>query len=196
MRRVLFVLLILNGLLLPLGCIPVLFLFNAVNPMQLTFITEFTVENRTAEMLYITPIGTVGPQGRREPLPLAVWKAPWVPASVRGRFPVRSGEKITLYYDWDDINFSELVVETPAGDLRQLVVNANPTANQYSIPGVTDFVIDDVGRLGAMDQHIREAYDAAQSPVRWWLIIIGMAIPVVTFVILLWWYKRIKTLPV
>jgi hypothetical protein len=192
MRRVLFVFLILNGLLLPLSCVPALFLFNAVNPMQLTFIAGFTVENRTGDTIYVTPVGTVGPEGHRHPLPLAVWKAPWVPASQRGRFPVRTGGTITLYYDWDDINFSELVVETEDGELRQLVVNPNPTANQYTIPRVTDFVIEDVNRLGPLDPVVRGAYDAAQRPVRWWPIVAGLATPAVTFVLLLRWYKRAK----
>jgi hypothetical protein len=196
MRRVLFVLLILNGLLLPLCCVPVLFLINAVNPMQLAFITGFTVENRTAEVLYVTPIGTVGPAGERHPLPMALWKVPWVPASERAKIPVQSAEKITLYYDWDDINFSELVIETPSGELRQLVVNANPTANQYTKPPVSDFVIDDFGRLEAADQRVRAAYTAAQIPSRFGRFLLGSAIPGVTFCLLLWCYKRLKRLPV
>lgn len=191
MRRVLFALLILNGLLLPLTCVPALVLFNAVNPMQLAFITGFTVENRTAATIHVTPIGTVGPAGDRHPLPLAVWKAPWVPASRLGRFPVRSGETITLYYDWDDINFSELVVEADEGEPRQLVVNPEPTANQYTVPRVTDFVIDDVGRLGAVDPRVREAHAAAQQPVRWWPILLATGAPAVTFVVLRRWYRRL-----
>src|SRR5690348_3526721 len=127
MRRVLLVLLILNGLLLPLSCIPVLLLFNAVNPMQLMFVTGFTVQNRTGGTLSVTPIGTVGPDGHRRPLPLMRWQIPAVPASRNGRLPVQSGKTITLYYDWDDINFSELVIEAEDGELRQLVVNPPPT---------------------------------------------------------------------
>jgi hypothetical protein len=192
MRRLLFVLLVLNGLLLPLTCVPALFLFNAVNPMQLTFITGFTVENRTESTIYVTPVGTVGAEGHRLPLPMAIWKAPWVPASQRGRFPVRSGETITLYYDWDDINFSELVVEAGDGELRQLVINTEPTANQYTVPRVTDFVIDDLDRLGPIDPRVREAHVAAQQPVRWWPIVTATATPAVTFVLLRRWYRRLK----
>lgn len=192
MRRVLFILLILNGMLLPLSCVPVLFLLNVVNPMQMVFVTAFTVENRTAATIYVTPVGTVGPDGWRRPLPLAVWQAPWVPASQRGRIPIGSGETITLYYDWDDINFSELVVETEGGTLRQLIVNPNPTANQYTIPRVTDFVIDDVAQLGPVDLRVQEAYDAAQRPIPFWLILTSTAAPAVTFVLLRRWYKSIQ----
>ena len=160
--------------------------------MQLVFIAGFTVENRTGATIYVTPIGTVGPQGHRHPLPLAVWKKPWVPASKLGRFPVRSGETITLYYDWDDINFSELVVEADDGEMRQLVVNPEPTANQYTVPRVTDFVIADLGHLGAVDQRVRLAHAAAQRPVQWWPILAVTTAPAVTFVLLRRRYRRLK----
>ncbi|MBI4584505.1 MAG: hypothetical protein HY717_10855 [Planctomycetes bacterium] len=45
----LLILLVLNGLFLPLGCLPMLLAFNTVNPMALAFIVGFTVENQTAE---------------------------------------------------------------------------------------------------------------------------------------------------
>lgn len=192
MRRLLFVLLILNGLLLPLTCVPVLFLLGAVNPMQLAFITEFTVENRTAATVYVTPIGTVSHEGLRRPLPMAAWPAPCVPASQRGRLPIRTGEKIAYYYDWDDINFSELVVESQDGELRQLVVNPNPTANQYTVPKETDFVIDDLDRLGPVDRSVREAYTLAQQRLPWWPILAATTAPALSFVFLRRRYRRLK----
>lgn len=99
-----------------------------------------------------------------------------------------------MRYDWDDINFSELVVETSTGELRQLVVNPDPTANQYSVPRVTDFVIEDVSRLGVADERVREAYRAAQIPARWWLILGGMAVPAGTFVLLLRYHRRLESI--
>lgn len=194
MRRILLALLILNGVFLPLTCIPVLFLSNTINPMALAFITRFTVENRMEATIFVTPIGTVGSEGRRFPLSLMRWEFPWMPASQRGRLPVRSGEMITFYYDWDDINFSELVVEAEDGELRQLVVNPKPTLNQYTIPKVTNFVIDDLAKLETVDQRVRGAHAAAQKPVRWWPFLIATAAPAVTFVLLSLWYKRLKPL--
>ena len=177
MRRVLFYLLILNALLLPLLCLPALFLLNASNP----FITGFTVENRTAATVYVTPVGTGELDSRRHPLPLVVWKAPSMPSSQQGQFVVRSGETITLYYDWDDINLSELVVESEDGTLRQLAINARPPANP-------ELVIDDLDRLGSVNSRVYDAYVAAQHPVRWWLVLAATAcarshIPVVAAVV-------------
>jgi len=189
MRRMLPVLLFLNGLLLT--CVLAAFLLDPVNPMRQAFIIEFTVENRSESNVYVTPIGTVGPEGHRRPLPMELGKAAWAPASQRGRFPVRRGETITLYYDWDDINFSELVVETENGELRQLVVNPEPTLNQYIVPKVTDFVIDDLSRLEAVDHDVREAHAAAQQPASRWPIGVWTGVPALTFLALWWWYRRL-----
>jgi hypothetical protein len=196
MRRFLQILLILNGLFLPLSCFPLIFLFNAVNPMQLAFITDFTVENRTAKTIFVTPIGTVGPQGDRHSLPLTRWKAPWYPASQHADIPISAGEKVTLFYDSDDINFSELVVATEDGTVRQLVVNPAPTARQYVIPDVTDFVIDDVNRLDAVGPTVQAACHEARQPRKSGLFDLAvLAIPAITFVALLKFFQRTKPRP-
>jgi hypothetical protein len=195
MRRVLRWLLVLNGVLLPLSCIPALLLFNSVNTMELAFITAFTVENRSPAPIYVTPIGTVGREGRKWPLPLVIWQAPWVPASQRAHFLVPNGQSITLNYDWDDINFSELVVEEEGRGLQQLVVNPNPTANQYTIPPTTHFVIGAGERLGPVDPKVREAYETARHPTRWLLILAGTTAPLISFILLRRWYRRIRIPP-
>lgn len=196
MRRFLQILLILNGLFLPLSCFPLIFLFNTINPMQLAFITDFTVENRTGRELSVTPIGTVGQQGRRRSLPLTRWKAPWWPASQYADIPVPADEKVTLFYDWDDINFSELVVATEDGTLRQLVVNSNPTARQYVIPEVTDFVIDDVNRLEEVNPAVLAACQKAREPRQSGLpSLLILAVPAITFTLLLARYRRTKPQP-
>jgi hypothetical protein len=103
-----------------------------------------------------------------EPLPLALWRVPWWPSAKRGSFCLPAGATITLYYDCDDINFSEIVVELESGDLQQLVVNPEPTKNQSTPPRETHFVIEGRGELEALDPRVREAHGEAQSPEIWW----------------------------
>jgi hypothetical protein len=182
-RRALLALLILNGFLLPLSCVPALFAVNTINPMKLSFITQFTVENQTDGMIYVTPVGTASTG--RHPLPLCLWQAPWVPITERGRFPIPPGERLTFHYDWDDIRLSELVIETDDGRVRQCDVPLDRTD--------AHFVIDDPTRLRPVTPPVRAAYDAAQQPVRFWPVVALLSVPAVTFVMLRRWYRRTKT---
>jgi len=193
MTRLPLILLVINLLALPLGCVPAMFLMNSFNPMQLAFVTDFSVENRTGESIWITPIGTVGTQGKRWPIPTSSRRAPWMESSQRARLPIECGAKRTLFYDWDDINFSELVVERAGAEPRQLVVNPDPTTNQYSRLEVNEFVIDDWDALAPLEPDVRAAYDEAQVPLRLWPILIWTALPAVTFLPVLWWYQRSRT---
>lgn len=57
---------------LPLVLWTLLVIFSLINPMGLMFLTNFTVENNSGEKLWVTPIGAVGQDGKRRPLPLSV----------------------------------------------------------------------------------------------------------------------------
>lgn len=163
LKRFIGIALLLNGILLPTSCIPVLCALNAYNPMALVFVTDITVENKLEESIHATPIGTVG-NGKKCPLPVQRWKSPCLPAAQRGGFRVGPGERITIYYDWDDINFSEMVIEDAQGKLFQIIANPDPVSRQYVVAPKTAFVIDDLSVLGPVDPGVLKAFKRANRP--------------------------------
>jgi hypothetical protein len=130
------------------------------------FIEEFTVENRTSDVIVVTPVGTVGKQGHRHSLPVYMWAFPPIWSAQRGGFEIPPGESIEILYDMDDINFSEIVVHDRAGEIGQLVVNSDPTERQYHAPAQRHFVIDDLDSLVAVPGPVRDAARRAQAPIR------------------------------
>ncbi len=155
------------------------------------FVTGFTVENCTDDPLYMTPIGTVGEQGDRHPLPIVMWPCPVLFSSNRGGFAVPPGDSIDLLYNWDDINFSEIVVHSSEGELGQLVVNDKPTENQYRRPAQTHFVIEDTQSLTPVPETVRTAVRAAQVPTRGpWIILSVLFLPWIANFGLLWIRRR------
>lgn len=127
------------------------------------FIADFTIENRTAQTISVTPVGTVGREGAKSPLPTVMFKSPPLSALRAGGFRLAPGKSVTVLYDWDDINFSEIVVEDGQGQQYQLVVNPMPTTNQYHAPRQRQFVIDDLTRLAQVDPDVSAAARRAQG---------------------------------
>ena len=142
----------------------------------LAFMTDCSVTNKTGEPLSVTPIGTVGPDGQRTLLPLYRTSFPYFVKSKRGDFQVRPGETFRFDYDMDDVNFSEIVVENPAGEMRQIIVNFNPTQNQYMVPDETNFVVGDFASLVPTPPSVKAVAIEAHQSGRMWLIYIFSAI--------------------
>lgn len=140
------------------------------------FITEFSIENRTDELLLVTPVGTVGKQGLRRPLPILLKVPLPIRAAKSGGFVIASTETTTLWYDMDDINFSEIVVQNSEGQQRQIVVNPKPTERQYHAPKQRHYVIDNFEKLSEVPVNIREAATAAQVPINYPYIILTLII--------------------
>jgi len=126
------------------------------------FVTDFTVENRSDLPVVVTPIGAVGAAGHRVPLPTRLFRFPPLPSWQRGGYRLRSGESVTIRYDMDDINISEIVVATDVGPRRQLVVDPNPSANRYHGPVQQRYVIENVEGLEPVTAPVLEAANAAQ----------------------------------
>jgi len=151
------------------------------------FVAEFTVENKTDKPIAITPVGTIGKQGDRHPLPVCMWSFLPIWSAQRGGFDIPPGESIDIIYDMDDINFSEIVVHDQDGERGQLVVNSNPTNNQYHAPAQKRFVIDDLDSLAAIPEPVRKASRDAQvrTSVPW--IFLGVLFgPWIAFILLSW----------
>ncbi|MEM6333783.1 MAG: hypothetical protein AAF823_10645 [Planctomycetota bacterium] len=192
LRRAVLVLLIFNGLLLPCGLIPVLAPLNAHNPIQIAFITTISITNATDDDLWVTPIGAVGPQGRRVPLPIFTQQSPAYVSRARGDFPVAPGNTIDILYDWDDVNLAEIVVANAAGGLRQIVADPHPEINQYRQPQPNTFTIADFDALDPVPPNTLAAYHDAQQPFSLVGRLLPFAAPWLTFIPLLLTYLRLR----
>ena len=190
MKQVLPVLILLNGLLLPCGCLPISMWLNPSLTTALEFTADLHITNATGEVRWVTPIGAVGKQGTRSPL-FHVREAPHEWSSQLGGFEVLPGATLTLLYDWDDINLAEIVIENAENALGQLVADPQPTQGQYRPPTPNTFVISDFAALTPVSPNTLQAFLEAKEPPsifpRAWLLLW----PWVTFpLLLLAWFVR------
>lgn len=89
---------------------------NAHNPMQLAFLVSFQVDNQAGVDLEIMPIGML--EGTMEYAPL-----PRYDSQLEGAMPVdwtkpvrlRAGARLTVIYDYDDINFRHILIKDVQG---------------------------------------------------------------------------------
>lgn len=121
------------------------------------FAVAFTVENRSGETIIVTPVGTIGKEGRRTALPVVVGRHVPIPAAQTGGFRLENGASVEIVYDCDDINFSEIVVEDQRGRFCQLVTDPNPTENQYHPPTLARYTINDLAQMPPANADVREA---------------------------------------
>jgi hypothetical protein len=158
------------------------------------FVAEFTVENQTGETITVTPVGTVGDRGDRHPLPVYMWPFPPIWAPQRGGFEIPPGGSLDIVYDMDDINFSEIVVYDHDGERGQLIVEPDPTRNQYHAPSETRFVISDLDSLGLITGPVRNAAKVALVPTNApWVILCVLLGPWFAFITLSWMNRRLGT---
>jgi len=121
----------------------------------LAFMVEFSIENKTSETLMVTPIGAVGKEGQRQLLPVSMASSINFPVKQASRFRLAAGQTMVIPYDWDDINFSEIVVENEQGEARQLVTDPTPTQNQYHGPAQRSFAINDWNKLEPLSDAVK-----------------------------------------
>jgi hypothetical protein len=126
-RRLTYLGLIVTALPALLGA---LLIFNCVNPMTLAFVTQFDVVNQSGEPVHVTPIGTTE-SGRTAALPQYAARLPALPALRDANHPIPAGGTLTIRYDWDDINFTELRVRGADGVERVFPTDPLPTTRGY-----------------------------------------------------------------
>ena len=143
-----------------------LLLFNLVNPMQLAFLTSFKMENQSGKDIWVTPVGTVGEKGRKAQLPIYFTIVPAVPSMKTSRFHLKEGDILKIRYDWDDINFSEIVVESKDGHFYQFIVDPNPT-KPYHPPKSRHFIIPSLETLSSVQPTVHESVTQRS---RWWVV--------------------------
>lgn len=146
----------------PFLAISILFVVSGLG-FGVAFIAQFTIENRTGETISVTPVGTVGREGRKAPLPVTMFSIANLPALQRGPFPLTPGTAVTINYDMDDINFSEIVVENGQARMLQIVTDPYSTTNQYHGPRQTRYVIDDLADLSDVTPEVGEAAKSAMK---------------------------------
>ena len=123
------------------GLLVALNLFNVVNPMAIGFLTRFEVMNDSGDDFKVTPVGVVGRRGDRETLPLKMARFLNIPTIQDRSFAVVAGARRSFIYDYDDIQFSELLIVPSHGPAREIVVDPNPTVRQYRRPATNRFVV-------------------------------------------------------
>lgn len=166
---------------LPASLISGLFLLNAVNPMAVAFLTRFDVVNASGEDLSITPVGAVGSSGRRRTLPLSLSPYLSIPSLRDRSFPLPAGTRRSFTYDWDDIQFAELLLVSRSGSAREIVVDASPTERQYRRPATNHFVIPPLEILPFARPEVHAVVDAPKQSrlaIIWALVLAGIASPI------------------
>lgn len=123
------------------GLLVALNLFNVVNPMAIGFLTRFEVVNASGGDFKVTPVGVVGRHGDRETLPLRMARFLNIPTIQDRSFAVAAGARRSFVYDWDDIQFAELLIVPSQGPAREIVVDSHPTVRQYRRPATNRFVV-------------------------------------------------------
>jgi len=156
-----------------------LFLLNVINPMAIVFLTDFRVSNRSSERVLITPVGAVGKQGWRKTLPLSLGSFLSIPSPFDRSFPLGPGEERTFTYDWDDIQFSEILVVPESGEARELIVDTSPTERQYRRVATNYFAIPELERLPPAKPEVRSVLDRpSRSWVPWSIALFGLLPPI------------------
>lgn len=185
-KTLLLVALILLAPLLLVSLASLLLIFGSINPMQLAFVSTFRVENRCTMPLWVTPVGTLN-SGKKAVLPQFVTSLPALPAFHRKDIRVDPGGSVSIIYDWDDINFSEIVARNAEGEYRQLVVDPDPPKVNYYRNKQEAYLIEDWdGMPLAADDVLALAQEPDSSWLAWAFIMAGVAI-----LGFYWWLLRV-----
>ena len=165
---------------LPASLVSTLFLLNVVNPMALVFLTNFDVLNASGEDLSITPVGAIGSSGRRTTLPLSLASSLSIPSPRDRSFPLASGARRTFTYDWDDVQFSEILIVSRSGSAKELVVDVRPTESRYRPPSTNHFVVPALDSLPTARPEVRAVLRTQQARlwIIWAVVLIGLAAPI------------------
>lgn len=159
--------------------------------MQRMFITEFEIENRTDQAVWVTPVGTFR-SGGKSVLPQFLAPFPAIPAWRSGHLRIDPGGKRRIYYDWDDINFSEIAIRDSSGLLRNLVVDPNPPTDQYYANRDDLYSIDNIHSLPNAPAGVHTAVAPnSRRFIFWTLAILGLVAPF----LFRWLRRQLREIP-
>jgi hypothetical protein len=175
-RSFLIVGIIIFSLLTPLSFLPALLIINSINPMALAFIVPFDVINESGEMLIVTPVGTFN-DGGKSVLPTYIRRFPAIPRLARQPYRIAPGETQRIFFDCDDINFSELAIQNASGEFRQLVTDPNPPTKDYYAPRKNLFTIPKWSELQPIDSSVLITVNRKRSFIHSWWTMGAFSIP-------------------
>lgn len=175
-RRYLIAGAIISGLLTPLSLLPLLFVINSVNPMQLVFITSITVSNQSGRTLDVIPVGTFN-NGEKGPLPTFYTQVPAIPHLGLPVYQVKNGAAQKILFDCDDINFSDFIVRDATGEHKLLVADPNPPKKNYYAPRQKTFIIPEWNRLSPIDNATLVAATRYRGLIKSGWMVLAMALP-------------------
>jgi hypothetical protein len=92
---------------------------NSINPMQFMFSTSFEVRNASGEHVRAWPLGR-HESGQLSQLPFLLAELPAIPSLGTWGFAIGPGGSRRVRYDWDDHNFTTIVVRRTNGDMRAI----------------------------------------------------------------------------
>ena len=184
-------LIVITILLSPLSLLAGLVVFNAINPMALVFLTSFTIDNKSGQDIWVSPIGAIGKDGYRHPLPFCYFRFPCIRSPKRTDFYIAKDTSRTFVYDWDDIQFSEILIRPEQGNTRFILIDPNPTQKQYRKLKNTFFTVSSLSELSGAPPNLTSALAFTDSAWRMYgLPTIGLIPPILIFVL----YKTRKNL--
>ncbi len=111
------------------------------------FITRFDIVNASGQPIWITPLGVPESGGPRQRLPQKMLPHLDIPALHDTDLLLPPNGTIAIYYDWDDINFTDILVRDAQGQDRVLVIDANPPTGKSFEPKSTRYSIPPLQQL-------------------------------------------------
>ncbi len=150
-----------------LSPVTLLVLLNIINPLAVSFLAKFNVVNETGRDILVTPIGAVGSKGQRRPLPLSENKIISLGSARKINIPIPKGQTREFAYDWDDIQFSELLITAENGDFHVLITDPEPLKNQYHQPLKESFTIPPLSELPEAPENLTAVVENAGQNTKW-----------------------------
>ena len=161
---------------------------NSVNPLQTVFMTDFVVQNTSGEPLRLWVAGQ-HEAGSLHLLPLFATAFPALPSLRTGGFRLADQRAARIIYDWDDINFSVVVVQRDNGELRAIDVDTQRrgerccqprAASTYAIPRVDGLRSASPAEVAVLTEDGAYGFRLASA----------FALPLVP-VGFFWWFRRL-----
>lgn len=177
-------------LAIPALLLDLLFAINAINPFTSLFVSDFRVRNDSAEPVEIWVAGSSGKHLRL--LPLYASGIPGLPEPQPDGLRLEPGNAITLTYDWDDINFTLILVKAPNGEYLALPVDTDTSHTECCFRNEHDlYVIPTLTELRHASAEEQEAILQHESKQGWILLRALLATCVVLpFVPVYLWHLR------
>lgn len=162
-------------------------------PMVTAFVVPLTIQNNTDQLISVTPVGTTDRHQQKAGLPIMLSTLLPLPAGKLGGFSLRSGEAVTVQYDFDDINFTEIVIEGPNGVWRQIAVDPDRPRDCCYPPWQEEYSITDLSVLEPVTPDVQSAaIDAIRSKSGPWSFLAVVGAPWLSLWLIRSWRARLS----